>query len=282
MRDKGLCAIAIAGALTWAGAAFGADGGLKTESETVEVLGVTPATAECQGKRKAVSGGFAPEPLGAPVSESSKAGKRGWTAEGVGAKYNLTVYAYCSRKGKNPSTTSAETTVPLDEIRSVTATCERGTKVVSGGFFGTQALVFGPAVEVHESRRTGPRSWTVTGGNDGSLGPGGLTAYANCRGGKGLKAKSKSTTIAGTTGMQADASDYVTAKCKRGSRALSGGFSGLVDEAHLAAPEAGPGVISSVSRRAGTRKWQTGAVNFGGEDGSLTTYVYCEKKPKKK
>jgi hypothetical protein len=256
-------------------------GGLKTESETVELNGITSGTAQCDGKRKAVSGGFAPQSLGVPISRSSKAGKRGWTAEGFAFKLNMTVYAYCARKGKNPTTESAETSVPAGEIRSVTASCEPGTKAVSGGFFGETGVLIAPDVRVHESRKAGARDWTVSGGNDGAVG-GDLIAYVNCRRGKGLKPRSKTTTIAGTTGMQADESASVTAKCKRGTRAMSGGFAGLIDESYLADPDSGPGVIPSLSRRAGGRKWETGAVNFGGESGELTSYVYCQKKPKKK
>jgi hypothetical protein len=275
-----LGAIALALSIIGTAAASGA-GGLKTESETVELNGTTSATAECQGKRKAVSGGFAPESLGVPISRSSKAGKRGWTAEGLAFKLDLTVYAYCSRKGKNPSTTSAETTVPGNEIRSVTASCQPGTKAVSGGFFGENGFILSPEVRVNESRKTGGRSWTVTGGN-GGFADGDLIAYVNCRGGKGLKSRSKTTNIAGATGMEADPPGSVTAKCKKGTRAISGGFSGVVDEAFLADQDSGPGVIPSVSRRVGGRKWETEALNFGGESGELTGYVYCEKKPKKK
>jgi hypothetical protein len=216
-----------------------------------------------------------------PISRSRKAGRRGWTTEGFAFKLDLTVYAYCARKGKNPSTTSAETTVPVGEIRSVTATCEPGAKAVSGGFFGEIAGIGTVEVRVHESRRTGARSWTVSGGNQGNR-AGELIAYVNCRGGKGLKARSKTTTIAGATGMQDDESGFATAKCKKGTRAVSGGFSGLVNESFLANDDSGPGVIASISRRAGGRKWETEALNIGGESGELTGYVYCQKKPKKK
>jgi hypothetical protein len=260
-------------------AAFGAR--LTTSSETVTLDGETSVTAECPGKRKAVSGGFAPELLGVPVSRSSKAGKRGWTAEGVGFKSQLTVYAYCSRTGKNPSTESTETNIPESEIRSVTASCQPGTKAVSGGFFAEYGFLLSPEVRVSESRKTDARDWTVTGGNLG-FGDGALIAYANCRAGKGLKSRSKTTTIAGATGMQADQSGSVTAKCKRGTRAISGGFSGQINEAFLDMPDTGPGVIPSLSRRVGGRRWETGAVNFGGESGELTSYVYCQKKPKKR
>jgi hypothetical protein len=276
---KSVGTVAMAIVLLVTTAAFGA--GLKTESETFELNGATSGTAECQGKRKAVSGGFAPESLGVPISRSSKAGKRGWTAEGFAFKLDMTVYAYCARKGKNPTTESAETMVPAGEIRSVTASCEPGTKAVSGGFFGESGILIAPDVRVHESRKAGARDWTVSGGNDGAVG-GDLIAYVNCRGGKGLKSRSKTTTIAGATGMQADPPGSVTAKCKRGTRAISGGFSGLVDESFLASDDSGPGIIASVSRRAGGRKWETEALNLGGETGELTGYVYCQKKPKKK
>jgi hypothetical protein len=272
---------AIGLALSIIGTAAASGAALKTESETVALDGITAGTAECQGKRKAVSGGFAPELPGLPISRSSKESKRGWTVEGLGFKSELTVYAYCSRKGKNPSTESAETTVPDEEIGSVTASCEPGTKAVSGGFFGEQGFLLSPDVRVHESRKTGARDWTVSGVN-GGFGDGELIAYVNCRGGKGLKPRSKTTTIAGATGMQADQSGAVTAKCKKGTRAISGGFLGLVDESFLADPDSGSGVIPYLSRRAGGRKWETQALNFGGESGELTGYVYCEKKGKKK
>jgi hypothetical protein len=277
---KTAATVAVAVALIGASGALA--GGLKTESETFELNGITSGTAECQGKRKTVSGGFAPQSLGVPISRSSKAGKRGWTAEGFAFKLEMTVYAYCARKGKKPTTESAETTVPVGEIRSVTASCEPGTKAVSGGFFGQLGGIGSvPDVRVHESRKTGVRDWTVSAGNRGGF-EGDLIAYVNCRGGKGLKSRSKSITLDGATGMQADPSGSVTAKCKRGTRAISGGFSGLIDESFLADPDSGPGVIPSLSRRAGGRKWETGAVNEGGESGELTSYVYCQKKPKKK
>jgi hypothetical protein len=276
---KAVGGIVIAVALIGASGAFGAK--LTTESETITVDFVDTATPEC-AKGKAVSGGFAAEDSDVTVLRSTKASRASWTVEARSedGATDLTAYVHCVKKGKNPATSSATLSVDGGEIGTVTATCEAGTKAVSGGFFGETGILIAPAVLIHESRKSGGRGWTVSAGNYGLV-SGELIAYVNCRKGKGLKSRSKTTQVEGEAG-DVNPTGSVTAKCKKGSTAVSGGFSGEVDASFVSSPPDGAGVRAFTSRREGGRKWEAVAANFGDGNGSLTNYVYCEKKPKKK
>lgn len=80
-----------------------------------------------------------------------------------------------------------------------------------------------------------------------------------------LKTKSRNFTVAG-----GDNSEQGIAKCKRGERAVSGGFFGETDP--------GNAVISPAdSARKGKRKWRFLAGNVGGTEGTATVYAYCDK-----
>ena len=80
-----------------------------------------------------------------------------------------------------------------------------------------------------------------------------------------LKTKSASETI--SPGEY----DLVTAKCKRGTKAVSGGFDSELD-LDAAATEA---FIVHRSRAGGGRKWTSAGFNLGGEPGELTSLAYC-------
>jgi hypothetical protein len=266
--------VMVAAALLSATAAFGA--GLSTESATITVtFEDDTVTAECS-TGKPVSGGFEAEDSDVSVISSAIASD-GWALEASSDDdmTDLTAYVHCA-KGRKVTTQSASTNLGGDSIGSVTARCEGRKKAASGGFFGETGLLIAPFVVAHESRKSGARGWKVSAGNYGFV-SGELTAYVNCRKGKGLKSKSKSITLDGGT-----ATASLGAKCKRGGRAISGGFAGQVDSAFVADPPTGVGVRAYASRRDGGRRWQTTAANAGEQDGSLTTYVYCQKKPRKK
>jgi hypothetical protein len=62
----------------------------------------------------------------------------------------------------------------------------------------------------------------------------------------------------------------VTATCRRGEKAVSGGFA--ADE--IASP--GPVLVLVRSLKQGGRKWTVSAYNSGNE-GDLTAYVYCHE-----
>src|SRR5918994_2251551 len=106
------------------------------------------------------------------------------------------------------------------------------------------------------------------------LGIGALTAtgllIVVSAGAGALKTKSASTTIA------AGADGSVTAKCKKGSEAVSGGFEspGFVFPFDSIA---GPSNFSFESRREGRRKLVASAHNSGSDPGTLISDAYCDK-----
>ena len=73
--------------------------------------------------------------------------------------------------------------------------------------------------------------------------------------------------------MEVEAAGAATAvaRCKKGRRAISGGF-----DTPGADPAARP-IIAYESRRAGKRRWMVVASNTGGEGGELEAQVYCRK-----
>jgi hypothetical protein len=78
-----------------------------------------------------------------------------------------------------------------------------------------------------------------------------------------LETKSASVTIA------EDRSEEVTAQCKRGKKAVSGGF-----DSHIAQSPPTEAIIPYRSLREGGRKWSSGGYNFA-EPGDLTSFAYC-------
>jgi len=266
-----LGAIGAAAPLLAAPGALGAK--LKTVKETVTVggLGGASAVPECKPKHKSISGGFAIAPAEADdvalVTESRKDGRRGWTAGSIGIGQEVTSYAYCAKPGKNPKTATQGTELQPDETGSLTAKCGPRGHAVSGGFFGERGSLFGPGVQVFESRMSGKSAWTVSARNGGGT-EGLLLAYVHCRTGKALRAKSK------TTSVPVSETGTVRAKCKPETRAVSGGFSVDFDF------EASVALYVGASRRIGARKWEAAATNPEGVPGELTSYVYCEKKRK--
>jgi hypothetical protein len=78
-----------------------------------------------------------------------------------------------------------------------------------------------------------------------------------------LKTKSASTTLSQTE------FDSVTAKCKRGTKAVSGGFESEID---LGGPT--EAIIPYMSRAEGGRKWTSAGFNLS-QPGELTSFAYC-------
>jgi hypothetical protein len=155
-------------------------------------------------------------------------------------------------------------------VATATAKCRKGSEAVAGGGgSGDQDFaVGGKEVLLVESRRVGKRKWTVTGANYGSL-TGELVAFAYCdKSEPGLKTKSKTATLAGYPDVGG-----ATAKCKKGSEAVSGGFA-----SPDFAPYTGAVIVPLASNRAGKRKWSATGENDGSAGGDFVAYAYCEKK----
>jgi hypothetical protein len=278
----------VAAAVTIAGLAAVAAGGLKTKSATTSIAAGDEgaATAKCKRGSEAVSGGFAipdfdPNYIGGAIwtIDSHREGKRGWTSSGHnysggGGPGHLDVFAYCDKSEPGLKVKSASVDVPATglntPIASATARCKKGSEAVSGGG-GSADEDFsdgGKEVLLVESRRVGKRKWTVTGANYGTL-TGELVAFAYCdKSEPGLKTKSKTATLAGYPDIGG-----ATAKCKKGNEAVSGGFSGDFDPTYSGA------VIAPVaSKRAGKRKWSAIGENDGPAGGDFVAYAYCQKK----
>jgi hypothetical protein len=178
------------------------------------------------------------------------------------AALGITAAAGAALKTKSASTTVGE----FPDAGSATAKCKRGSESVSGGFdntdFDPDFAPPGAAVFNFASSREGKRKWTAAGNNSGTD-PGELIAYAYCdKREPGLK--KKSTTVPVEVGTTASA----TAKCKRGSVAVSGGY---------ASEDPLPGFNPFSSIRDGERKWTVEVYGFSLTPGDLTAFVYCDK-----
>jgi hypothetical protein len=135
--------------------------------------------------------------------------------------------------GKQPSgpVRAAQTTVKVNgnggTTGTATATCPKGTVPIAGGW-NSPSSVRQSFITVYASTRSGKRSWTVSGVINGFVTPPAtqwklnLTAYAYCRTGSPLKSQTK--TLSLTLAQNNFTAATATAKCPKGTIALSGGF----------------------------------------------------------
>jgi hypothetical protein len=119
--------------------------------------------------------------------------------------------------------------------------------------------------------RDGKRRWSASGLVFGDS-PGTFTAFVYCdKSEPGLKVKSR------TIAIGSFENGSVTARCKRKTQLVSGGFASSALAEVMTAGFPGPSVIVYESQREGKRRWTaTGLAGFGG--GDLTAYAYCKKK----
>jgi hypothetical protein len=83
--------------------------------------------------------------------------------------------------------------------------------------------------------------------------------------GENVKQKTKTTSVGGVS------QGFVTAKCKRGTRVVSGGFETQYDTI-----SGDPNVLINESHRTGRRSWISGAFNLAASpSGDLTSFAYC-------
>jgi hypothetical protein len=274
-RRRLLTAALAIGMIAAVSAAGVAGGALKTNSAVVEIPvdGQGSVTAKCAKPTKVVSGGFdAPafEAAEGPLTfalVSERTGRRTWTTSALNYDEpgELVGYVYCSKTLPTLKVRSASKTLGDDDDTSVSARCKKGGEAVSGGFvtgdFENEEL------QPYESRRTGKRRWTVSATN---FGPGAneLTAIAYCAQHKlGLKAKS-----AEDTTTEQGSLVFAEARCRKGTKAVSGGFSGVMELNDRQ-------TVPFQSTRTGRSRWSSAALaGFVGGTGptiTWTTYVYC-------
>jgi hypothetical protein len=145
---------------------------------------------------------------------------------------------------------------------TATAACPAGTRAVGGGFAAPFAP--GSALVVHDSFRSSPTTWTVSGTVVDGIGV--VDAYAYCRKTKGHPITDASASIAFTETGEIHAID---ASCPSG-KLIGGGFQATTipgDEA----------VIFPVANDSGLAKTTWTVVGVANQDGRrvLTAHAYC-------
>jgi hypothetical protein len=193
----------------------------------------------------------------------------------------LTVMVLAATAGAlRQAASSATETVAEGETGSATARCKAGTEAVSGGFrgeFDPAEVVSGnsPQLQVYESRLRPERGWVGAAYNQGATGE--LTAFVDCRA-RGPKVESKARTVDGTPFMGVTRTGEATARCPAGTRVIGGGF-GNPTVRVTGDYENDNRILPYISRKAGPRSWTVEAANFGGADGTLVAYAYCQDVP---
>ena len=161
-------------------------------------------------------------------------------------------------------TASATAAGAFDPV-AATATCPKGTRVVSGGYTTSAPSMPNHWLNVSESQRVGERAWRVAGAEH-FAGVDTLTAYAYCQAFRGkITTRSAQIAMPGT----ADASAVVQASCPSGTRAISGGFATELSTASDS---------SYVSRAiaAGGNRWVVDATRLAGSAArTLHAHAYC-------
>jgi hypothetical protein len=160
------------------------------------------------------------------------------------------------------ATKSTTVTIAANALSSATATCSRGQRATGGGFLTTRWD--GPSVNVYESRKSGQRSWRVSGRN--TFGTAQLlTAYALCsQNAPRTKERAATTTLTGTSFTSLA---QIDASCSGSKKAQAGGYS------IQTSPLADAFIINSY--RSDSRTWRSGATPLTPNPPPLTSYVYC-------
>jgi hypothetical protein len=173
--------------------------------------------------------------------------------------------------GAKLKTRSASISIESPDVRPATATCPRPTKAISGGFEGEHDVndVNSPEIAPMGSRRSGKRGWEARGFSRGPV-AGELTVYAYCR---AEKVKSESTVVALDPPPPGQAeTESLTAKCPRGTKAVSGGFD---NPDAFSMGSSGAFVFTHKSAKRGARRWVVSGSNVGNEETTYEAFVYC-------
>lgn len=145
----------------------------------------TEVTSKCRKGERIAFGGvnaqFVVDNADIYLSESARAGKRGWrvAALNFGADARLTAFAYCSRSAPKAKPVSSTLTLPGSVQGLVHANCPQGSRVAYGGFRAdvTPANAF---VLLRTLLLRHTRTWEVEAYNTNNSNPGDLTAIAYC------------------------------------------------------------------------------------------------------
>jgi hypothetical protein len=270
----------IASAAIAVASASSAGGALKTKSASTTVgadFDAGAATAKCKQGSEAVSGGFDNpgfnEDFLTEADEaifniaSAREGKRKWFVlgeNGGDVAGEMFAFAYCDKKEPGLKRKAKTASIDGSATESVSAKCKRGSVAVAGGYGSDDPL---PSWSPLASMRDGKRKWTVRAYNFGTD-PSELTAFAYCdKREPAVKTKSaEGPVLAGGAGT-------LTATCKRGRQAVSGGFDTPNGDPTI---PTSPAIYPYESRRTGKREWTASGWNDE-ETGTFVVYAYCKK-----
>jgi hypothetical protein len=226
------------------------------------------ATARCPKGAQAIGGGFSLSSDKLAVVQSYRSGRRTWQVAAQrnvfassGGAATATAYAYCRRTTRAVKDVTGTASLPsgVGGIRSASAACPKGSRLVGGGFHSTfGAFQYGFAAE---SLSTAPRTWAITMINTTSGSPT-ITAHAYC-----IKAIGATSILAATTSSPTPALASASATsppCPAGKRKRrpkrflgGGGFSSPVNQGF---PTDFPILTES---RIGPGAWVATAVHYG-------------------
>ncbi len=273
MRRASVALVGSAAALTvWLCAVCAAASAAKvptvaTITKTATADDQTLVAAKCPTGRFPVSGGYELEPSDGAFAINSAEGidldRKRWSLTTIagGGPARVTSLAYCSPLARNVKFRSDRIELSTADSATITATCKRDEKVLSGGYaFVSSGLGVG---EIQESFRADSRSWSIKGFNV-SANQVLMLAFANCV----AKQKApKLTTEQNAVRFNDEGDTTASVDCGRGRYALSGGFR-IPDPAGLV-PE---------SMRDGTSGWRVTAGGISGRDDDLTVLAYCARR----
>jgi hypothetical protein len=227
----------------------------------------TVVQAKCPRGKAPVSGGYELDinnSFAANSAEGIDLDRKRWslTTNAFGEPARVTSFAYCSPRGRDVKFRSDRIELGTGESATLTATCNRGEKVLSGGYaFVSSGLAAGL---IEGSFRADSRSWSIHGINAGTnqvL----LLAFANCTAKRKVP---RLTAVRKSVRFNDEGTTTATANCGRHRYALSGGFRIPGNSPELAL----------LSRRVGSRGWRVKAGGLSGRDDNLTALTYCAHK----
>lgn len=250
-------------------AAPGVAWGLATRSAftSTPVDGLLSATARCEAGEHVISGGYQGVP-GEYALVNRRQGPRGWTvtAQPSGSP-SLIALAYCTRRAGLSERSHTEPVVydGVDNQGAASARCDRGERVVSGGYETVDPKVDVRDLAAFKSRRVRAHRWKVEAVTDG--GDARLRVFAYCRERGEVRRRSSSEAIA------ASSDGLATARCRPGEELLAGGYATSPRTDYY--NTTGPDLFYNTSFRLGDRGWTARARNYSAVGGTITAFAYC-------
>jgi hypothetical protein len=228
----------------------------------------TLVEAKCPKGKGPVSGGYeldGSDTLAFNSAEGIDLDLKRWSLTTIATPNaaRATSFAYCAGLGRKVKFRSDRIDLDPGDSATITATCKRDEKVLSGGYaFVSSELAVGL---VGESFRADSRSWSIQGTSFADDQTVTLIAFAHCAPKQKVP---QVTTARGVVRFNDEGPTTATADCPSHRYALAGGFQ---------IPDNLPEVVDE-SQRIGTGGWRVTAHGISGRDDDLTALAYCAPK----